>query len=277
MRRLLASCAFVACVASALHGFSREVVITMGTLLSAPRPGHTPHHMISITEYLAKRITLHTNRAVELDVLEGDEARIPVLGTSQGDFNFVPTWLGGELAATNNVVNAASLPPFIYDTQELMVTAIPYLFSGMEHTRRYPGSAAAGRVAAAFARDYSGATLVGNFLIAVDMSVNSRGTFFTDLADFEGVIIQDFDPYWKDMWVNHMPAEFADCGLGCAAAGNLLGDGWRTMVNAARAGNQFPPGIPRETAHPDRERPHHRPGRRQHGTVLEQLRPAARY
>ena len=181
MRRLLASCAFVACAASASHAFSQEVVIKMGTLLSDPRPGHTPHHMISITEYLAKRITLHTNGEVELDVLEGDEARIPVLGTSQGDFDFVPTWLGGELAATNNVVNAASLPPFIYDTPELMVTAIPYLF-GMEHTRRYPGSAAAGRVAEAFARDYSGATLVGNFLIAVDMSVNSHGKFFTDLA-----------------------------------------------------------------------------------------------
>ena len=244
MSRVLASsCVLVLLTAS--PSSSQDVVIKMGTLLSAPRPGHTPHHMVSIQDYLAKRIRLHTNGEVELDVLEGDEARVPVAGTSQGDFPFIPVWLGGELAAANNVVNAASLPPFIYDTPELMVTAIPYLFSGMEHTRRYPGSAAAERVAEAFARDYPGARLMGNFLIAVDMSVNTRGRFFTELKDFEGVIIQDFDPYWKEMWVNHMPAEFASCGFGCAAAGNLLGDGWRTMVNADRSGTRLPPGIPR--------------------------------
>ena len=245
MSRVLASsCVLVLLTAS--PSSSQDVVIKMGTLLSAPRPGHTPHHMVSIQDYLAKRIRLHTNGEVELDVLEGDEARVPVAGTSQGDFPFIPVWLGGELAAANNVVNAASLPPFIYDTPELMVTAIPYLFSGMEHTRRYPGSAAAERVAEAFARDYPGARLMGNFLIAVDMSVNTRGRFFTELKDFEGVIIQDFDPYWKEMWVNHMPAEFASCGFGCAAAGNLLGDGWRTMVNADRSGTRLPLGI-RET------------------------------
>jgi len=243
MRSLLISWAVVMLTAS--NVVSQEVVIRMGSLLSDARPGHKPHHMASIQDYLAKRIHFHTKGEVELDVLVGDAARIPVRGTSQGDFDFVPVWLGGELAASNNGVNAASLPPFIYETPELMVTAIPYLFSGMEHTRRYPGSAAAERVAEAFARDYPGAKLVGNFLIAVDMSVNTRGKFFTDLEDFEGVIIQDFDSYWKDMWVNHMPAEFANCGYGCAAGGNLLGDGWKTMAGRDRAGNALKPGIPR--------------------------------
>lgn len=236
---------WVLAVAAASSAFSQEVSIKMTTLLSAPKPGHSPHHMISIQDYLAKRIHFHTNGEVALSVLEGERARIPVRGTSQGDFNFIPAWLGGELAASNNVVNAASLPPFLYETPELMVTAIPYLFSGMEHTRRYPGSKAAERVAEAFARDYPGARLVGNFLIAIDMSVNTRGKFFTELDDFEGVIIQDFDPYWKDMWVNHMPAEFADCGFSCASEGNLLGDGWRTKTNEGRVGNRLPPGIPR--------------------------------
>ena len=243
MRKLLTSCALVMFAAS--PSLSQDVVIKMGNFLSDPKPGHTPHHMMSIQDYLVKRISFHTKGEVELDILDGDEARVPVTGTSQGDFDFVPTWLGGELVANNNVVSAASLPPFIYETPELMVTAIPYLFSGMEHTRRYPGSAAANRVAEAFARDYPGAKLMGNFLIAVDMSVNTRGKFFIDLEDFEGVIIQDFDSFWRDMWVNHMPAEFAGCGYGCASEGNLLGDGWKTMVNEDRSGNRLPPGIPR--------------------------------
>ena len=250
--RILTLCVLVALAAS--PAFSQGVVIKMASLLSAPRPGHTPHHMSSIQDYLVKRIRFRTNGEVELDILDGDDARVPVRGTSQGDFDFIPAWLGGELAASNNVVNAASLPPFIYETPELMVTAIPYLFSGMEHTRRYPGSAAAKRVADAFERDYPGARLMGNFLIAVDMSVNTRGEFFTDLEDFEGIIIQDFDPYWKDMWVNHMPAEFADCGFECASQGNLLGDGWRTLVNEDRAGNRLPSGIPRLHTDADNDR-----------------------
>ena len=242
-RRRLLACALS--LAAAAPVGAQEVELRMATLLSEPRPGHLPHPMISIQDFLAKRIAFHTDGEVELVVLEGDDARIPVRRTSQGDWDFVPAWLGGELAASGNVVNAASLPPFLYDTPELMVTAIPYLFSGMEHTRRYPGSAAAARVAEAFARDYPGARLVGNFLVAVDMSVNTRGEFFTDLEDFEGTIVQDFDPYWRDMWEGHMPAEFADCGFECAAEGYLLGDGWRSKPNETRAGERLRPGIPR--------------------------------
>ena len=133
MGRILTSCALMMLATSPI--LSQEVVIKMGTLLTDPKPGHTPHHMISIQDYLVKRIRFHTNGQVELVILDGDAARIPVRGTSQGDWDFVPAWLGGELAANNNVVSAAALPPFLYKTPELMVTAIPYLFSGMEHTR----------------------------------------------------------------------------------------------------------------------------------------------
>ena len=101
MRKLLTSCALVMLAASA--SFSQDVVIKMGNFLSDPRPGHKPHHMMSIQNYLVKRISFHTNGEVELDILDGPEARVPVRGTSQGDWDFVPTWLGGELVAKNNV------------------------------------------------------------------------------------------------------------------------------------------------------------------------------
>lgn len=127
MRRLLTACALAMFAAS--PSFSQEVVIKMGNFLSDPKPGHTPHHMMSIQDYSVKGISFHTKGEVELDILDRDEARVPVTGTSQGDFDFVPMWLGGELVANNNVVSAASLPPFIYETRELMVTAIP---SGVE-------------------------------------------------------------------------------------------------------------------------------------------------
>jgi TRAP-type C4-dicarboxylate transport system substrate-binding protein len=207
---------------TSLSSFSEEVTVNMASMVGGPQqvsPGRPPHHMNSTQVYFAKRIAFHTaDDPVILNIYDrGGNAYPP---GNPGN------WIDWAKTGQYNV-QATSLPSFFFrEVPELMFQSIPYLFSGMEHVRRYPGSDVAAQINSLIEQRYD-VKLLGNFMMATDMSINSRDRFYTRLEDFRGSRINDFLSYWKDMWVNYMPAEFVDCGNSCARRGGLLGDAWK--------------------------------------------------
>ena len=231
MKRPITSLVLVAtALVAAPLTLAEEEIINMTSMVGGPQqvsPGRSPHHMNSTQVYFAKRIAYHTaDDPVILNIYDrGGDAYPP---GNPGK------WIDWTKTGQHNV-QATSLPSFFFsDVPELMFQSIPYLFSGMEHVRRYPASGVAVQIDSLIEERY-GVKLLANFMMATDMSINSRDRFYTMLEDFKGSRINDFLSYWKDMWVNYMPAEFIDCGNSCARRGGLLGDAWKERGDSGPA------------------------------------------
>ena len=122
---------------------TEPVVIKMGTVI-ATREGIFPHHMLRAQEHLARQIERNTNGQVILEVLDGGREDI-----SPRDMT--------TLVAKGDVIQAANLNTFFFPkVPELLIQSIPFLFTGAEHSRRFPTGRSArrgwGRTARASAR-----------------------------------------------------------------------------------------------------------------------------
>ena len=104
---------------------AEPVVIKMGTVISM-REGVFPHHMLSTQAHLARQIEKNTNGEVILEVLDADSVSPREMTT---------------LVAKGDVIQAANLNTFFFPkVPELLIQSIPFLFTGAEHSRRFPTS-----------------------------------------------------------------------------------------------------------------------------------------
>jgi len=182
---------------------AEPIVIKMGTVISK-RDGVFPHHMLSAQEHLAGQIAKNTNGEVILEVLGADSIspREMAAGVAKGD-----------------VLQAANLNTFFFPkVPELLIQSIPFLFTGAEHSRRFPMSEPAQWMAKKIEDAYDVKAL-GFLLVASDVAIGGVEPV-KDLSDFTGKILNG-SRGTDAMFDNVKPLRIEHIGFGAAARGEL--------------------------------------------------------
>jgi len=203
MKRLVCIVVGLSLTAQIISAQSEPVVIKMGTVISK-REGVFPHHMLSAQEHLARLIEENTNGEVILEVLGADSIAPPemAVATAKGD-----------------VIQAANLNTFFFPkVPELLIQSIPFLFTGAEHSRRFPTSEPAQWMAKKIEDAYDVKAL-GFLLVASDVAIGGVEPVVA-LSDFTGKILngsRGTDSMFDDV----KPLRIEHIGFGAAARGEL--------------------------------------------------------
>ncbi len=183
---------------------AEPTVIKMGTVISE-REGVFPHHMLSTQKHLARQIEANTNGEVVLEVLGAD--------------SISPREMAAAVAK-GDVLQAANLNTFFYPkVPELLIQSIPFLFTGAEHSRRFPMSEPAQWMARKIEEAYDVKAL-GFLLVASDVAIGGVEPV-KELSDFTGKVLngsRDTDNMFDDV----KPSRIEHIGFGAAARGELV-------------------------------------------------------
>lgn len=216
MKKLTSLGACIGSLAFASLAVAQPVVIKMGNVLS-DRPGVMPGHMIRVQRHLARGIEKNTDGGVIWEVLEGKRADIP-------------PFIMPSMTAEGDVIQATNVPAFFFPkVPEMMVQSIPFLFTGAEHSRRFPTSEPARWMAAKVEEAY-GVKVLGFFVVASDVVVNGV-TSIDNPQDFSGKVLNGFHEMWKPMWTEVTPARIDYISTADAFAGKLVEDGTDVEIN----------------------------------------------
>lgn len=195
---------------------AQPVVIKMGNVLS-DRPGVMPGHMIRVQQYLSRAIEDNTNGEVVWEVLEGKRPDIPPFTMP-------------SMTAKGDVIQATNVPAFFFPkVPEMMIQSIPFLFTGAEHSRRFPTSEPARWMADKVEKAYE-VKVLGFFVVAYDVSVNGV-TPIRNPDDFAGKVLNGFHETWKPMWAEITPARIDYISTAEAFAGKLVEEGTDIEIN----------------------------------------------
>jgi C4-dicarboxylate-binding protein DctP len=184
---------------------AEPVVIRVGNLLGTPEPGQPGHHMAHTQRYFADLVREKSGGDVEILFLEGK---------SLPTFQMPALVQKGDIEATN-------VPGFFFTrVPELGVQAIPYLFDGLEHARRFPRSAPAAILAEKIERAY-GVHVVSFMKIASSASVNSLEPVRLP-ADFKGKKVANLWELYRTMYGENEPAHLREVGYSESVEGALV-------------------------------------------------------
>jgi TRAP-type C4-dicarboxylate transport system substrate-binding protein len=181
------------------------VVIRVGNILGTPEPGEPGHHMAHTQRYFSDLVHEKSDGEVEIRFLEGK---------SLPTFQMPGMVEKGEIEATN-------VPGFFFTrVPELGVQAIPYLFEGLEHARRFPRSQPARALAGKIEKAY-GVHVVSFMKIASTASVNSLESVRVP-DDFKGKKVSNLWKLYRPMFEKHLPAHIREVGYAESVKGALV-------------------------------------------------------
>jgi TRAP-type C4-dicarboxylate transport system substrate-binding protein len=184
---------------------ANPVVIRVGNILGTPEPGEPGHHMAHTQRYFSDLVHEKSDGEVEIRFLEGK---------SLPTFQMPAMVQKGDIEATN-------VPGFFFTrVPELGVQAIPYLFEGLEHARRFPRSKPAQTLAGKIERAY-GVHVVSFMKIASTASVNSMEPFRTP-EDFKGKKVSNLWKLYRPMFEGYPPAHMREVGYSESVEGALV-------------------------------------------------------
>jgi len=197
---LTASCALSCNAAS--------IVIKSGNVVGTPAPGAMAHHIQQTQQDFARLVAVETNGEVELQILQGKRADIPV-------FNMP------AMTADGSMIQACAVPSFFLPkVAGPKIFEIPYLFRDRAHAARYPKSAMAATFSGQIETAYD-VKVLGHFLVAHNVSITSTDRPILRPQDFAGRHINDDFESFAPMWANVKPAKRYSIGFTDAAAGAL--------------------------------------------------------
>lgn len=181
----------------------------MGNVFGDPQPDAMPTHTPRVQELFARKVSEYTNGQVNWVILPGKTADGINMFRSPG------------MVAENDQIEATSVPAFFLPrVPEVMIQAIPFLFEGAEHSRRFMGSVPANWLSEKIEKAYN-VKVLGHIYNAAYVSINST-TPIREPKDFEGKIINGFDRTWDPMWENIKPKERRFIGFSEAMTGVLV-------------------------------------------------------
>lgn len=182
-------------------------VMRVGNVIGDPVPGSDPHHMVQTQRYLSKLVLEKTNGEVEIRFLEGKS---------------LPVFQMASMVETGETIDATNVPGFfLVRVPELDVQAIPYLFDGLEHARRFPRSKAAEYLAEKVERAYD-AHVVSFLKIASTGSYNSMEPIRVP-SDFAGKKIANiWELYDLDMYGEYKPDLLKEVSFSDAVDGAMF-------------------------------------------------------
>jgi hypothetical protein len=163
--------------------------------------------MVKTQRYFSKLVSEKTGGEVEIRFLEGKS---------------LPVFRLASMVKPGDTIDAANVPGFfLVKVPELEVQAIPYLFEGLEHARRFPRSKAAEYLAEKIEKAYE-ARVVSFFKIASTAIYHSMAPIHMP-ADFAGKNIANiWALYGMDMCGKHRPALLKEVSFTEAMAGGMF-------------------------------------------------------
>ncbi len=190
---------------AAAEATADPVVIRMATVIST-REGVFPHHMLRAQQHMARQIERNTNGTVILEVLDGGRSDI-----SPRDM--------ATMVAKGDVIQAANLNAFFFPkVPEMLIQSIPFLFTGDEHSRRFPTSEPAQWMAEKVEAAYD-VKLLGHLIVASHVAISGVEPV-ADLSDFAGKILngsRGTDSMFREI----KPLRIEHVGFTAAARGEL--------------------------------------------------------
>ncbi len=193
------------------------VIIKMGNVIGDSTAGRMPLHTGQIQKLISKKITEYTNGEVIWEVLDGKRPDIPV-------------FLMPGMTAKGDIIQATNVPSlFMPKVPEMGIQAIPFLFDGDEHSRRFINSEADKWMSEKVEKVYN-VKVLGSFHHSNAVSINGTSPIY-EPEDFSEKVLNDFSKSWAPMWVNIKPKELHYIGYAEAAEGKLIEAGSTIEVN----------------------------------------------
>ena len=194
------------------------IIITMANVFGDTPKGNMPTHTPRIQELFANKDSEYTDGQVEWQILKGkQQGGISIFGSP-------------ALTAQGDKIQATNVPAFFLPrVPEMEIQAIPFLFNGAEHTRRFMSSEPAKWLSNKIEGAYD-VKVLGHFFNAAFISVNGIEAV-TEPEDFNGKIINGFDKSWDPIWTNIMPKERRFIGTQEAWTGALVKQGSDFDIN----------------------------------------------
>jgi len=184
------------------------VVINSGNVIGRTIEGEVPHHLLQTQHDFAKLVALETNGEVDLRILEGKRADIPVFTMP-------------KMTREGSVIQACAVPSFFLPmVSDYKIFEIPYLFRDRAHAAGFPTSKLAGDLAAQVEERYQ-VKVLGHFLVAHTVGITSTNRPIVSPMDFADRHVNDGFESFEPMWVNIKPAQRYDIGFTEALAGAL--------------------------------------------------------
>jgi len=166
------------------------------------------HHIQQTQQDFARLVAVETNGEVELQILQGKRADIPV-------FNMP------AMTADGSMIQACAVPSFFLPkVAGPKIFEIPYLFRDRAHAADYPTSELAAIFSSQIEAQYD-VKVLGHFLVAHNVSITSTDRPILMPQDFAGRHVNDDFESFAPMWANVKPAQRYSIGYTDAAVGAL--------------------------------------------------------
>lgn len=181
----------------------------MANVFGETPKGRMPTHTPRIQKLFAKKVEEYTNGQIKWEILLGKQ--------KEG----VPLFRSPSLTAEGKLIQATNVPAFFLPkVPEVMIQSIPFLFDGVEHSRRFMTSEPAKWISKKIEGAYN-VKVLGHFYNAAFVSVNSVSPVRSP-NDFSGKIINGFDKTWDPLWIDINPKERRFIGTQEAWTGALV-------------------------------------------------------
>jgi TRAP-type C4-dicarboxylate transport system substrate-binding protein len=187
----------------------KPITITMGNVFGDTPEGVMPTHTPRIQALFAKKNEEYTDGQIKWVILKGKQQ------------DGISIFRSPSLTAEGKQLQATNVPAFFLPrVPEMGIQAIPFLFEGVEHSRRFMTSEPAKWLSGKIEEAY-GVKVLGHFFNAAYISVNGVEPV-REPNDFSGKIINGFDKSWDPMWTNIIPKERRFIGTQEAWTGALV-------------------------------------------------------
>ena len=200
----------LAVISLTVPSFSQETkIITMANVFGETPKGRMPTHTPRIQQLFAAKVEEYTNGQIKWNILPGKQK------------NGIPVFRSPDLTAKGDLIQATNVPAFFLPkVPEVMIQSIPFLFEGVEHSRRFMTSEPAKWISQKIEATYD-VKVLGHFYNASFVSVNSI-TPIHKPKDFSNKIINGLDKIWDPLWVDINPKERRFIGTQEAWTGALV-------------------------------------------------------
>ena len=205
--RLLFGLTALCLVLNSGAGAAEKKIMRVGNVIGDPVPGTDPHHMVKTQRYFSKLVLEKTDGEVEIRFLEGKS---------------LPVFQMASMVKDGDVIDATNVPGFfLVRVPELNIQATPYLFDGLEHSRRFPRSEAARTLAGKIEAAYD-AHVVSFLKIASTGNYNSLALIRMP-KDFAGRKIANiWELYDLEMYGDYRPSVLKEVSYTDAVGGGLF-------------------------------------------------------
>jgi len=193
-----------------LPSYAQETkTITMANVFGETPEGRMPTHTPRIQELFAKKVAEYTDGQIKWDILLGKQK------------DGVSIFRSPTLTAEGDKIQATNVPAFFLPkVPEVMIQSIPFLFDGVEHSRRFMTSEPANWISQKIETAYD-VKVLGHFYNAAFISVNGISPI-RHPSDFSDKIINGFDKTWDPLWTDVKPKERRFIGTQEAWTGALV-------------------------------------------------------